>query len=308
MQIHHLRCFITLSNCRSLTKTSHTLNTTPQNISRILKNLETEMEAVLFTRNHDGIVLTQAGEQFLSFAKSTVYQYDSLKADFKYKNTQHQKKQYVTLYSNNLINEIALNDILTLFFLDYPSIIVNNKIVSWKEGYNRVLESDTDIAFLLYLPQNDYPEELSITPAFEFYPVAIMSPHHPLATLKSCSRSQLLGYKLITYSNDDILNTAIFSVLDLDPVTQKDTITTLGNVNACYQLISNSDYIGFSTMETFSKTSERWQNKLVALPIEEYNTLSCALFKKRSLPPDSPQQMLFTYILNHLSQGLPDNK
>lgn len=308
MQINHLRCFITLSNRRSLTKTSQALNTTPQNISRILKNLEMEMDTILFTRNHDGIVLTPSGERFLKFAKSMVYQYDAMKADFTYKKGQNQTKQYITLYTNNIINELILNEILTSFFLDYPSIIVNNKIVSWKEGYNNVLQSGSDIAFLLYLQKNTYPEELSITPTFEFHPRAIMSPQHPLAAFKSCSRSHLLGYKLITHSNDDILNTAIFSILDLDPVTQKDSITTSGNINACYQLVSNSDYVTFGTAETFAKLNENWRNKLVALPIEDYYSTSCALFKKKDLPPDSPQQLLFSYILNHLSQGLLSNK
>lgn len=308
MQINHLRCFITLCNHRSLTKTSHALNTTPQNVSRILKNLETEMNTILFTRNHDGILLTPSGERFLKFAKSMVYQYDAMKADFSYKKSQDQTEQYITLYSNNIINELILNDILTSFFLDYPSIIINNRVVSWKDGYHSVLNSESDIGFLLYFPENAFSDELTIVPAFEFHPVVIMNPHHPLATCKRCTKNQLLTYKLITNSNDDILNTALFFALNLDPVTQKNTITTSGNINACYQLVSNSDYVTFGTAETFAKLNENWRNKLVALPIEDYYSTSCALFKKKDLPPDSPQQLLFSYILNHLSQGLITNK
>lgn len=308
MQINHLRCFITLNSCKSLTKTSHILNTTPQNISRILKNLENEMETILFTRNHDGIVLTQSGERFLEFAKSMVYQYDAMKADFKYKKSQDKQKQYITLYSNNIVNEIVLNEILTAFFLDYPSIIVNNRIVSWKDGFHSVQNSEADIAFLLYFPENDYPENLTITPAFDVHPVAIMNPQHPLASHKSCTKAQLLNYKLITHSNDDVPNTAFFFALDLDPVTQKNTITTSGNINACYQLVSSSDYITIGTSETFAKMNPLWQNRLIALPIKDYKSVNCALIKKKDLPPDSPQQLLFSYILNHLSQGLITNK
>lgn len=308
MQINHLRCFITLCNHRSLTKTSHALNTTPQNVSRILKNLETEMDTILFTRNHDGILLTPSGERFLKFAKSMVYQYDAMKADFSYKKSQNPTEQFITLYSNNIINELILNDILTSFFLDYPSIIINNRVVSWKDGYHSVLNSESDIGFLLYFPENKYSEKLSVVPIFEFHPIAIMSPQHPLARHKFCTRTQLTNYKLVTNSNDEIFNTALFFALNLNPLTQKVNITASGNINACYQLVCNNEYITFGTVETFAQMDKSWQNQLITLPVMDYNSVNCALIKKKDLPPDSPQQLLFSYILNHLSQGLLSNK
>ena len=42
MQIEHLRYFIALDTFQSINKNSRELGTTPQNVSRILKNLETE--------------------------------------------------------------------------------------------------------------------------------------------------------------------------------------------------------------------------------------------------------------------------
>ena len=65
MQIEHLRYFIALDTFQSINKTSRELGTTPQNVSRILKNLETEMDADLFFRTADGVTLTQTGTDFL---------------------------------------------------------------------------------------------------------------------------------------------------------------------------------------------------------------------------------------------------
>ena len=54
MQIEHLRCFIALSQTQSITKTSYAFHTTPQNISRILRKLESEMNVPLFERHSNG--------------------------------------------------------------------------------------------------------------------------------------------------------------------------------------------------------------------------------------------------------------
>lgn len=150
MQIDHLRYFIALDNLKSVTKISHLFNTTPQNVSRILKNLETEMDDILFIRTGEGIALTPEGEQFLEFAKTTVYQFDELQAKIQFKKTQNQTEYEVTLYSNNVINEIILNDILIAFSNQYPAIMVKNIIVDWKTGLSKCFtKSGSNCIFIL---------------------------------------------------------------------------------------------------------------------------------------------------------------
>lgn len=156
MQIEHLRCFIALSQTQSITKTSYAFHTTPQNISRILRKLESEMNVPLFERHPNGITLTSFGEHFLKFAKSTLYQFDEMHADFQFKISKNTTNQQITFYSNNAINETILNDILTAFSKAYPSISVNNIIVDWKEGYQKINDNPQALAFLYTINDDDY--------------------------------------------------------------------------------------------------------------------------------------------------------
>lgn len=303
MQIDHLRYFIALDNLKSVTKISHLFNTTPQNVSRILKNLETEMDDILFIRTGEGIALTPEGEQFLEFAKTTVYQFDELQAKIQFKKTQNQTEYEVTLYSNNVINEIILNDILIAFSNQYPAIMVKNIIVDWKTGYQNVLQNPEAIAFLYYLPKENQLENFLIVPALQSHPVAIMSKNHPLAKYPQCYKKQLVDYKFIVLTQNDVTDTEAFYFFRLHPAVPKVSIASSGNLKSCYQITANSDYICPDSLESFLRQEETIRKNLVAVPIVDIPVSTHSLIKSKNLPQNSPQNLLFTFIQNYLQKA-----
>lgn len=302
MQIDHLRYFIALDNLKSVTKISHFFNTTPQNVSRILKNLEAEMDDILFIRTEKGIALTPEGEQFLDFAKTTVYQFDELRAKIQFKKTKNQTEYEVTLFSNNVINEIVLNDILIAFFSQYPAIMVKNMIVDWKTGYQNILQNPEAIAFLYYLPEENQLENFLIVPALQSHPVAIMSKNHPLAKYPQCYQKQLVDYKFIVLTQNDVADTEAFYFFRLHPAVPKVSIANSGNLKYCYQITANSDYICPGSLESFLRQEETIRKNLVAVPIIDIPVSTHSLIKSKNLPQNSPQNLLFTFILNYLQK------
>lgn len=54
---------------KSIARASKRLYMTPQGISKIVRNLEAEMDCRLFTRESTGMALTESGERFLEYAK-----------------------------------------------------------------------------------------------------------------------------------------------------------------------------------------------------------------------------------------------
>lgn len=54
---------------KSIARASKRLYMTPQGISKIVRNLEAEMDCRLFTRESTGMALTERGERFLECAK-----------------------------------------------------------------------------------------------------------------------------------------------------------------------------------------------------------------------------------------------
>lgn len=302
MHIDHLRYFIALCDFHSVTKASIFLNTTPQNVSRIVKNIEKKLDVILFTRSSEGIILTSYGEQFLQFAKTTVYNYDELQANFELQKNNYSNEMPITIYSNNLINESLLNDILTAFLKKYPSIIVNNITVDLKEGYQNLIHNPSSIALLYHFPQQQLPEELLSVPIFQIRPMAIMNKSHPLAKKQDCTKQQVLSYKLIIHSKNNVLDTAAFYALNLEPTIIEHAIACSGNQNACLQLVTNSDYITLGTTESFAHFSDTVKNQLTALPISDQPSLDCVLIKPKTLSADSPQQLLFSFILNYIQE------
>ena len=65
MELRHIRYFVAAADELNLTRASNRLNISQPAISRIIRELELEVQAKLFTRHWDGLQLTSAGEAFL---------------------------------------------------------------------------------------------------------------------------------------------------------------------------------------------------------------------------------------------------
>lgn len=302
MQLYHLRYFISLSIYKSITKTSLVLNTTPQNLSRILKNLEETMNTDLFIRTSGGIKLTSDGEQFLKFAQSTVFQFDSMRTSIQFKKSNQKSHQEVTLYSTNVVNEIILNYILASFSLIYPSINVNNVIIDWKTGYEQLTRNPSAIGFLYYIPEINDLNQFTITPAFRSHPTAIMSKSHPLASNTMLPLQKIIEHKIINLTQQSFADTELFFFLNQHHLLECCSIINTSNLNACYKIAANTDFICIGSSESFFRQSAELRQNLVAIPLIEPCNSDFIVIHSDSLPIDSPQQLLRTFILNYLQE------
>lgn len=306
MLIEYLRYFIALNNYHSITKTSRMMHTTPQNVSRILKKIEDEMNTVLFTRNNNGIQLTEHGKQFLEFSKNTVFKFDELSSKFSFQNSEEIKS--VTIYSNDFLNDFILNDALAPFVEEYPHILVNNIIVDYAEGF-RKLENETEsIGFLFYTEDTDYPNELDIIPFQEFMSVIVVSKTHPLANKRYITIEDLRACKIVVYSRNKYSDCGIFHLLNIDPIKEKIPVLSSGNLETCYHILTNSNYVFPSIYENFVKQDQFIQDHCVAIPIQNLSLSRTGIIKSQKLPLDSPQQLLINFILNYVNVNMAITK
>lgn len=82
MKIEHLQYFIVLANSSSISKAAEKLFISQQQLNRILTALEDEIDTKLLSRTTNGISLTEAGQDFLTYAKNIVSEYSALKSHF----------------------------------------------------------------------------------------------------------------------------------------------------------------------------------------------------------------------------------
>ena len=79
MTIKELKDYQVICSKGSLSRAAKALFITPQGLSRVLKNLETELECTLVNRVASGLELTESGMCLLEYAKKTTAEYDRMK-------------------------------------------------------------------------------------------------------------------------------------------------------------------------------------------------------------------------------------
>lgn len=98
MTLQQLKYVIAISEKRSMNEAAKKLFISQPTLSNSIKDLEEEIGIVIFDRNNKGIIITNEGEDFLSYAKQVISQFELLeekyidKKDYKKKfavSTQH---------------------------------------------------------------------------------------------------------------------------------------------------------------------------------------------------------------------------
>ncbi len=90
MNILHLKYAYEVAKAGSLGKAAETLLTAVPNISRAIKELESNLGIVIFDRTSKGMILTPDGEEFINYAKSILNQIENIENIY---NHNAQKKQ-----------------------------------------------------------------------------------------------------------------------------------------------------------------------------------------------------------------------
>ena len=81
MTIKELEEFRVICQRGSLAKASKELFMSPQGLSRVVKNLETELDCTLVNRTVSGLELTESGECLRDYAEVVLKEYEKLKTD-----------------------------------------------------------------------------------------------------------------------------------------------------------------------------------------------------------------------------------
>ena len=90
MNFLHLKYAIMVAETGSISKAAEKLYVAQPNVSRAIKELESDLNITIFERNSKGMIVTPEGEQLIHYAKRILRQIDDMEKIFKY-----QKKKNV---------------------------------------------------------------------------------------------------------------------------------------------------------------------------------------------------------------------
>lgn len=184
MNFLHLKYAIMVAETGSISKAAEKLYVAQPNVSRAIKELESDLNITIFDRNSKGMTVTPEGEQLIHYAKRILRQVDEMEKIFK-----EEKKKNVFSISVPRASYIADA------FVEFSSCLKNidNVEVYYKETnayrvINNVINSEYNLGILRYYVNHDRyfkevieKRELKCELIHQFKYVLIFNKNNPLA-------------------------------------------------------------------------------------------------------------------------------
>lgn len=188
MDIQDFFIFQTVAREGSITKAAKLLYMTPQGLSKIIKNMENELDCTLIDRSPQGIRLTESGECFLHHSFSVTAEYGSLKKELL--NIRQRNHGIVDLLSSYGILRLVTPDCIMAFQKRYPEIQFSYREYPDLQTERLFLEKNGNVAFSIA----DFDDNLYDIVEMESFPVCLLvNESHPLSRRKSVTIEDLKG-------------------------------------------------------------------------------------------------------------------
>ena len=197
MELRQLKYFVMSAEYLNFSEAAKHLYITQSTLSQQIKQLEFDLGFPLFLRNSRHIVLTEAGEEFLPYARKTIREAeDGVQRLHDLQNVKAGTLRVGVTYSLSSV----LTEGLLRFMRQYPKV----KLEICYETVNRLLEllKSRKLDFVLsYKPLADTPEIDSIS-LFENSLSAVVSSAHSMAQMKGITLEALSAYPLVLPSKE----------------------------------------------------------------------------------------------------------
>ena len=147
MNLMHLKYVVELNKTRSFSKAAENLYMGQPNLSRAIKDLETELNIKIFNRTTKGIEVTPEGEEFIQNAKKILYEFDKMERRYS-GNTENAQRFSIVVPRATYISK-SLIEFLKELDRKYPMNIVYKETNSLK-SINKVIEGEYRLGIVRY--------------------------------------------------------------------------------------------------------------------------------------------------------------
>ncbi len=216
MNLLHMKHALEVAKAGSLSKASEALLIAAPNISRSIRELESDLGITIFDRTQSGMKLTPEGEEFINYAKSILSQIDEVESYYKAGSPKKQKfsisvpracyiSEAFAEFSKSLTKEPA-----EIFYKETNSqrTIQNMLNHDYKLGIIRYAEN-YDRYFKTMLEEKGFQYEL----VTEFTYSLIMSAGSPLAAKENITFDDLRSYIEIAHADPYVPSMALSKVV-----------------------------------------------------------------------------------------------
>ena len=258
MELRQLKYFVKSAEYLNFSVAAKHLYITQSTLSQQIKQLEFELGFELFLRNSRHISLTEAGEEFLPFARKTID--DAEDAVQRLHDLQHVKVGTLRVGVTYSLSTVLTEGVIS-FMKEFPGI----KLEIYYKTVDELLAllRDRELDFILsYKPLCDAPDINSMT-LFENSLAVVVCKEHPLASRDKIKLQELEGRQLILPAKGLQARMMLDRLMEQKEVHFASKLE-LNETNILLQLVSTGNLATIlSTSAVFGKT------RFKAIPLDE---------------------------------------
>ena len=204
MNILHMKYAAEVARLGSLNKAAETLMIAQPNISRSIKELETDLGITIFQRSAKGMVLTPDGEEFMDYARDILHRID--KVEQSYKDGSHKKRRFSVSAPRAYYVSAAITEFSKR--LGDADVEIYYKETNSKKTIQKLSENEYKLGIIRYADSYDkYYKNMLEEKGFiyelvaEFSYLLIMSKDSPLAEKETITYADLSSYIEIAHAD-----------------------------------------------------------------------------------------------------------
>lgn len=255
---------VEVAKAGSLSKASETLLIAQPNISRSIKELESDLGITIFERSAKGMFLTHDGEVFMNYAKSIISQIEAVEKFYK-ESTPDKLRFSISVPRASYISE-AFAQFSKRINSSSCEIFYNE--TNSRRAIENILSNDYGLGIIRYAANHDESfktmlEEkgLNYELVTQFTYQLIMSKSHPLAERESISLNDLKDYIEIAHADPYVPSLTLSKVLKEEQATGGDRKIYVFERASQFELLSENN-------ETFM-----WISPVPTKMLERYNLI-----------------------------------
>ena len=204
MNIQHMKYAVEVARVGSVNRAAETLFAAPPNISRAIKELESDLGIVIFERSAKGVKLTADGEEFIGYAKGLINQIEHIENIYKEGVSPKQK------FSISVPRACYISDAFTKFSkcLTSEAAEIFYKETNSQRTIHNMLTHDYKLGIIRYAKDYDKyfkamldEKGMCYETVTEFSYKLIMSAENPLASKEKITFNDLRQYIEIAHAD-----------------------------------------------------------------------------------------------------------
>ena len=263
-QLHYL---LDIAKTNSINKSSERLHITHQSLNTAIKNLEKELDIEIFTRNTQGVFLTEAGKEAVKIGEEILEKYEQLKGLTNNSTAHSMLKGELAVLAAPFMGLSLASDVTNDYITNYPKVNLKTKSKETVDILKLLNQHQADLYFIVSF----FPDEILTQinqkqficqKILEDKLCLVASTGHELSRFKTVSLSTVLKYPLALFqASDDSPN----PIMDIMPKNSKPKINLItDHIETYCQMIQNGKLVALVPEHSFVTSAFFRDNPLIS--------------------------------------------